>query len=646
MPQLVVIDGPNVGKAYPLTDHNTLGTDPENSIVLLDRRAAPHHARIERKDGRFVVVPASWPGQADGSGREVVVNGVSVDRERAISHGDIVVLAETRLQFNEESRTPTPGALPAVGARAIRAEGRCAAFLDAAGLVSRLSKSDRPFDRLSTLYRLSTATLGARDLQKLLDRTLELLFQTFPAEQGILFLQEDMGGKLQAKAVKGLAAPSGAPAPTGAQAPGLPPGFAVSQELVIEVLTHQEAVLVAEDERSVMCAPLTWLGRPRGAVHLAGTKGAFNVHELELLAGICFQLVNAIEDARTAFKSQEYNRTLVSLDWATQTLSSYLKRDPILKEAASYASTILKCTKVSIVLVDAGGETASIAYAMGMDKETWKAVKLKVGEGPCGRVLSDGRPILAPDPITRVLPAWYERKPRYKSDSFIVVPIWQQSKEVLHEKKLMGAFNAADKLGGGSFTKEDLEFLSILASQTGIALTNAELYEKATIDVLTRLYVRQYFDGKIEDAITRSERTGAPLTLLMLDLDHFKLVNDSHGHQAGDLVLRESGSVVRQNIRPDDIPCRYGGEEIAVILPNADANQGGVVAERIRQAIGSHAFRVGETTIPVTVSIGCGSYRKGDTPEALIARADQALYQAKDGGRNRVVSNEPAVETK
>ncbi len=637
MPQLVVIDGPNVGKTYPLTDHNTLGTDPDNSIVLLDRRAAPRHARIERKEGRFVVI-------ADGSGRDVVVNGVQVDQERGIAHGDILVFAETRLLFNEQHPTPTPDSLPAAGGPTLRTEARCPAFLDASGVLQKLSRADHPYERLSTLYRVANGLAGARELPKLLERMLESLFQAFPAEQGVIFLQDDLGAKLQARAVKGVAAATAAAAPSGPQAPGLPPGFHVSQETVIEVLTRQEAVLLAEEGRAVMCAPLVHLGRPRGAIHLAASKGAFCTHELELLAGIAFQLAGAIEDARTASRSQEYNRTLVSLDWATQTLSSYLKRDPILKEAASYASTILKCTKVSIVLLDPDRQAASIAYAMGMDKETWKSVRVKTGEGPCGRVLTDGRAILAPDPITRVLPVWYERKARYKSDSFIVVPIWQQSKEVLHEKQLMGAFNAADKLGGGSFTKEDLEFLSILASQTGIALTNAELYEKATIDSMTRLYVRQYFNGKIEEAVARSEKAGAPLSLLMCDLDHFKQVNDRYGHQAGDLVLRETGQVVRSNVRPDDIPCRYGGEEIAVILPTADARQGMVVAERIRQAVGSHAYRVGDLTIPVTVSIGCGSYRKGDSPEALLSRADEALYQAKHGGRNQVVSSEIAAE--
>lgn len=635
MPQLVVIDGPNVGKTYPLTDHNTLGTDPDNSIVLLDRRAAPRHARIVRKNGRFVVT-------ADGSGRDVVVNGVVVEGERAISHGDIVVLAETRLLFNEQHPTPTPGALPASGDRALRTEARCPAFLDAAGVITKLSRADNPYERLSILYRITNGIASSRELPKLLERTLEFLFQAFPVEQGVIFLQDDLG-KLMPRAVKGVASPSAAGAPAGPQAPGLPPGFHVSQEVVIEVLTRQEAVLIAEDERAAMCAPLIHLGRPRGAIYLSASRGAFCAHELDLLAGIAYQLGIAVEDARTASKSQEYNSTLKSLDLATQTLSSYLKRDPVLKEAASFASTILKCTKVSIVLLDPDRQSASIAYAMGMDKETWKSVRVVPGDGPCGRVLANGGAILAPDPITRVLPAWYERKPRYKSDSFLIVPIWQQSKEVLHGKEIMGAFNAADKLGGGSFTREDLEFLTLLASQTGIALTNADLYEKATVDSLTRLYVRQYFNSKIEEAVARSEKTGAALALLMCDLDHFKQVNDTYGHQAGDLVLKESGHVVRSNIRPDDIPCRYGGEEIAVILPSADARQGFVVAERIRQAIGSHAYRVGDLTIPVTISIGCGSFRKGDSPEALLARADEALYHAKHGGRNRVVSAEPGA---
>ena len=134
-------------------------------------------------------------------------------------------------------------------------------------------------------------------------------------------------------------------------------------------------------------------------------------------------------------------------------------------------------------------------------------------------------------------------------------------------------------------------------------------------------------------------RSGEPALLLMLDIDHFKAVNDQHGHAAGDLVIRAVAQSIAQTVRPMDTVARIGGEEFAIILPNCPTSFGVVVAERIRQRVETHPFDVGGERVRVTVSVGVATFPSEgvDGPNALVREADRALYAAKEAGRNRVV---------
>jgi two-component system cell cycle response regulator len=139
--------------------------------------------------------------------------------------------------------------------------------------------------------------------------------------------------------------------------------------------------------------------------------------------------------------------------------------------------------------------------------------------------------------------------------------------------------------------------------------------------------------------LNRAVARKKPLTVLLTDIDHFKAVNDTHGHQAGDDVLKEFAVRVKRNIRTVDLACRYGGEEFAIVMPDTDMALAKVVAERLRIEIASHPFIVegGKKQIPVTVSIGLASLTdKPENGEGLVHRADEALYEAKRSGRNKV----------
>lgn len=164
--------------------------------------------------------------------------------------------------------------------------------------------------------------------------------------------------------------------------------------------------------------------------------------------------------------------------------------------------------------------------------------------------------------------------------------------------------------------------------------SDLELYKrKSMFDGLTGLYNRAAFMEALHKAVAHSSRTGAPLSLLFLDIDDFKSINDTYGHLAGDAVLSDLGRLLRSYLRREDLPARYGGEEFAVLSPFAGRQRTLQMAEKLRESIARHIF---EALPSITVSIGCADYSNGETPESFIQRADSALYDAKRAGRDCV----------
>ena len=164
--------------------------------------------------------------------------------------------------------------------------------------------------------------------------------------------------------------------------------------------------------------------------------------------------------------------------------------------------------------------------------------------------------------------------------------------------------------------------------------------EMAVTDPLTGLHNRRYMAGQLEPLTQHAARGGAPASVLLLDIDHFKAINDTFGHDAGDEVLREFAVRLATNVRAVDLPCRYGGEEFVVIMPETRIEDAQRIAERIRAQIAGAPFRVlGGEALTVTISVGVAATGgEGDSPETLIKRADEALYNAKQSGRNKVIA--------
>jgi diguanylate cyclase (GGDEF)-like protein len=201
------------------------------------------------------------------------------------------------------------------------------------------------------------------------------------------------------------------------------------------------------------------------------------------------------------------------------------------------------------------------------------------------------------------------------------------------------------------FTRQHAtDFLARLGKIAGICLENTVNRERLLIsgltDPLTELHNRRYLDRRLNEELSRASRYHQPLSCLFIDADHFKRINDNHGHQAGDSVLKELANRIRSQLRASDVATRYGGEEFALLLPQTHLNEALLLAERIRQEVAQTPIYLDNgLQLSLTVSIGVsetlpmlGKSRHREVGENLLASADQALYQAKANGRNRIES--------
>lgn len=191
------------------------------------------------------------------------------------------------------------------------------------------------------------------------------------------------------------------------------------------------------------------------------------------------------------------------------------------------------------------------------------------------------------------------------------------------------------------------EFVARLRTQVrrkhyhdGLRSNVAESIELAVTDGLTGLHNRRYLDTHLQTLVERARSRGRELSLLITDIDKFKAINDTHGHDAGDDVLREFARRLRQNVRGMDLACRYGGEEFVIVMPDTSAQLAVEVAERVRESVEEMAFKAGDKELKVTTSVGVATLNRSsdDDMKALLKHADNALYRAKENGRNKVVA--------
>lgn len=311
----------------------------------------------------------------------------------------------------------------------------------------------------------------------------------------------------------------------------------------------------------------------------------------------------------------------------TRLINSTLNTREICTKATSAARELLHTQAGSLLLLDRKNGELFFEVALGEKGDAVRQVRLPPGEGIAGWVVKNDKPIIVHNVKTD--PRFFkgvDDSSGFNTTDLICVPVKSQ-------KGLLGALQAVNSLEK-PFEDEDMIILHALADQVAIALENAALHQQAITDGMTGLYHHQYLETRLAEELDRAKRYKHALTLLMIDIDFFKTVNDRYGHVAGDKMLQRFAKLIKQNIRLSDVAARYGGEEFAIILPYSSFEDGMLVGERLR--IATEALEVDD--IRITISIGlafCAMDCKNISPRRLTELADQALYSAKQNGRNR-----------
>ncbi len=325
--------------------------------------------------------------------------------------------------------------------------------------------------------------------------------------------------------------------------------------------------------------------------------------------------------------------TLNTLIDVNHVIASSLDRKKVLKTILDQTIKIMNCTKASLLLVDQYTNQLHF-FILSDDKDLkhLKNVHLNMGEGIAGSVWENGIPLLIENAQKD---SRFSNKADTKSD-FITTSI--MAVPLISNGKIIGVMEAINKEDFSFFNKFDFQIFQNLSIQAAIAIDNANLYELAIYDGKTHLYIHRYFMLRLEDEFHRIKRYSGNISIIMFDLDHFKKVNDTYGHQAGDDVLIRIAKEIKKVCRTSDIASRFGGEEFALLLPETNSEGSYIFAEKIRRIVEDIDFISDDSKFKVTISGGISAFpeNKAASGQELLNFADKALYKSKENGRNRV----------
>lgn len=400
---------------------------------------------------------------------------------------------------------------------------------------------------------------------------------------------------------------------------------------------EMKALLPGVSARNAFCIPLTVGPQLLGMVMLLDME----VHPqtalmIQLLSGRVGMKLMQLRREEELSQENSLSRKMMSM---VSVLSLTESQDELYRNILDMATNLLRASSGSLMLLDQTGENLKIEAVKGMNQQLARTMNIKAKNGISGKVLTTGNPLLVND-IENDFRIGYPNRPRFKTKSFISYPL------KLRETTI-GVINVSDKEHNAIFTEEDLKLLESFISQAAVIIERSRSIERTSMlerlsvtDPLTGLYNRRFQGRRMEEELSRSSRQGLSLTVMLIDLDNFKMYNDLCGHVAGDRALKKVADILRESVREMDVVTRYGGEEFCVILPSTSKKESLFVAERIRREVESEGFP-GEENLPrrsLTASIGIASYPEdGNSTTALINSADIALYRAKAEGRNRII---------
>jgi diguanylate cyclase (GGDEF)-like protein len=323
--------------------------------------------------------------------------------------------------------------------------------------------------------------------------------------------------------------------------------------------------------------------------------------------------------------------TLNTLDEATRSLASEMDGTRLIDRALETFADFGQSKRVALLMVEEDGKSLRVKDVLDHGRHISMERNVPLEGSALKEVIGRRRATCYPMLDGEKLPL-PSLAPSTQTGQCLCLPL------VGNHQLVMGVVTL-DLPTGISLPSYQMQILNVVTTLFAVSLENARLFHLATVDSVTGLYARRYFEMRLEEEVSRISRHGGALSLLVTDIDQFKLINDRYGHQQGDLVLRELAKQVRATIRRGiDLGCRYGGEEFAIILPVTDLKGACDMAERVRRSCEELRFKAPLNDVFISLSGGVASMNREQliSGSELIRRADIALYQAKDSGRNQV----------
>ena len=353
----------------------------------------------------------------------------------------------------------------------------------------------------------------------------------------------------------------------------------------------------------------------------------------QLIADLRLRTRRALLDARDAGARMQAHAAIVRLT------GNELDPHRIIDVAMERVRGFLNLRAWLFLLADPEQGLLTVERTCGEGTGAVRGKRFGMGEGIAGRAAQRRQPVLVDEAETAALGTADLPKPM-PARSTLAVPL-------LSRGRLIGVIVAIDRLKAGHFTNQDARLLLLLLEPAAVAIDNAMLLRKSeelsVTDDLTKLYNSRYLNSTLRREVERSKRYRTPVSLIFLDLDGFKTVNDQHGHLWGSRTLVEVGKVIASTVREIDVVSRFGGDEFTVILPQTGPEGAAIIAERIRQRIAETTFlSTYGLQVKISASLGIASFPDhGQTKDDLLARADQAMYLVKGRGKNGVALAEP-----
>lgn len=481
--------------------------------------------------------------------------------------------------------------------------------------------------KIAILYDASQAVISTFDLDEVLRRILSIAHEYFHLKYAAVLL---LDAKTQALHLRSHLGYDGALARINV-GEGLIGAAAETKHPVHAPDVNKDPRYIAgiPSTKSELALPLVVRNEVVGVLDCQSEHlNFFDPEMIDLLTLFSTQASIALQNARLYSQEQRKAAQLEAINLIARQTTAVLEIDELLRKVCEFLLQAFPVDHVAVLLLEED-KLVFRAHRGRLTPLFKEGVTLLDADGLCRQALRGSKPVLVND-VTSVR-GYIQGFTETRSELCIPLLSFGQTVGVL----------SLESANLNAFEESDVPALESVADICANAIQNAHYFERvrhmAYVDGLTGVFNRRYFEIRVQEEIERAKRYSGAMSLIMIDIDHFKRMNDEYGHLMGDDVLRQISTIFSQNLRKVDVGCRYGGEEFTIIVPETTGEDAYYVADKLRRVIQTTVF----PGVPsaVTISAGVASYpANGDNRDALIKAADEALYSAKQSGRNTVVA--------